>query len=154
MSSSPAREPTPRHQPSISSCRQIQVRSRRRVQVPARHLRPQRAKSWYAAGPPCSLSAALNPVKACSSTEKSLEIRSLTSPCAVATTYGRVLDQDGAVIASVRRVSISSCGTGVGRKSRVVRLEATKSLKDSALNLGTLEIYAKNQDLSCSQPAL
>ena len=58
----------------------------------------------------------------------SLEMRSLRSPEAMPTKYGLVFDQDGAVIASVRSWSMSSSGTGVVRKSLVVRLDARNSL--------------------------
>ena len=63
--------------------------------------------------------------------KNSLLIRSRTSPLATATLNGLVFDQLGAVRESVRSFSMSSCGTGVGKKSLVLRRSA-KKLEKSA----------------------
>ena len=62
----------------------------------------------------------------------SADKRSLTSPLATATTNGRVLLQLGEVRPAAIISSITSSGTGVGRKSRVDLREAAKVLKFSA----------------------
>ena len=64
----------------------------------------------------------------------SADKRSLTSPSATATTNGRVLLQLGEVRPAAIISSITSSGTGVGRKSRVDLREAAKVLKCPASN--------------------
>ena len=60
------------------------------------------------------------------------EILSRASPLAMATAYGRVLDQLGAVMASVSRASRISGDTGVGAKSRTDLREAANCDHSSA----------------------
>ncbi len=72
-------------------------------------------------------------------------ILSRMSPEATATLKGRVFDQLGAVRLSCRIFSIISGGTGVRRKSRVLRREARNSENSSEVNLlfalTTRELY-------------
>jgi hypothetical protein len=66
------------------------------------------------------------------------------SPVATATLKGRVFDQLGAVRLSFKICSIISGGTGVERKSRVLRLEAKNFEKSSGLFIP--ELYLKKTD--------
>ncbi len=66
-------------------------------------------------------------------------IRSRVSPLATATKNGRVFDQLGAVRASVSRASIISGGTGVGKKSLVLRRDAANSDHCSGVIFDTLK---------------